>query len=241
MVRDLQSRTYLPGSVIRPQAGISTKTDSSGFAIPDSSSRICDPFPRQEYPPIPSNYHAEAIDMPQHFRVFEGFRPHFITSAIVHWMSVFSREDYFRILADSLKYCSECKGLQIHGYVIMPTYFHALFSQLEGKLSDVIRDMKKHTSKEIARKLSEDGRELWLSAMERAAGNRDGITAWQEAFHPEQVHTESFFNQKLDYIHNNPVRAGYIDDPCDWKYSSAGFYHRETESVVPITPVLWGD
>jgi REP element-mobilizing transposase RayT len=157
----------------------------------------------------------------------------------VHWIPIFSRDDYFHVLADSLTYCSEHKGLQIHGYVIMPTHFHASLFQPDGKLSDVMRDMKKHTSKEIARKLKEDGRELWLSAMERAAGNRDGVTVWQEAFHPEQIHNESFFNQKLDYIHTNPVRAGYVDDPCDWKYSSAGFYYRETESIVPITPVLW--
>ena len=50
---------------------------------------------------------------------------------------------------------------------------------------------------------------------------------------------QNFFEQKLDYLHDNPVRAGYVTDPCDWKYSSAGFYHKEVPSVVPIAPMEW--
>ena len=112
--------------------------------------------------------------MPQHFKVYDGTYPHFVTSTIVYWIPIFCRDDYFRVLADSLKYCVENKGLIVHGYVIMPNHFHAILSQVDGQLSDVIRDMKKHTAKIIADKLETDKRIIWLNAMRRASGHEGG-------------------------------------------------------------------
>ena len=107
-------------------------------------------------------------------------------------MSVFSRQDYFRVLTDSLNYCIQNKGLVVHAYVLMPNHFHLICSALAG-LSAVMRDMKKHTSKLLAQKIVEDGRHLWLTAMERAAGNTSQVRIWDEAFHPEQIYTASVF------------------------------------------------
>ena len=103
-------------------------------------------------------------------------------------------------------------------------------------MSPVIGDMKKFTSKRVAAKLEEDGRLTWLSAMKRAAGG-DGVKVWDEGFHPEQIETEPFLRQKIEYMHNNPVKAGYVVDPSDWKYSSAGYYYRDEDSIVPITRI----
>ena len=177
--------------------------------------------------------------MPQHFKIYEGVYPHLVTSTVVYWIPVFCRDDYFRLLTDSLCHCIERKGLMVHAYVIMPNHFHAVLSQTDGRLSDVIRDLKKHTSKALAAKLELDGRMTWLAAMRRAAGHEGGVRVWDEAFHPEQVHTEAFCQQKLDYMHNNPVRAGYISDPSEWKYSSAAACFRGEGSAVPITPIEW--
>jgi len=102
-----------------------------------------------------------------------------------------------------------------------------------------MRDLKKHTAKAIAEKLESDGRLTWLNAMRRTAGHEGGVRVWDEAFHPEKVHTESFFRGKLEYMHQNPVRAGYVADPCDWRYSSAAAYYRDEESIVPITGIEW--
>lgn len=177
--------------------------------------------------------------MPQRFRVHDGFYPHFVTSTIVYWIPIFCRDDYFRLLIESLRYCVEHKGLVVHGYVVMPNHFHAILSQLEGRLSDVMRDLKKHTAKAIAAKLEADGRLTWLSAMRRAAGHEGGVRVWDEAFHPEQVEKKAFCEQKLAYMHNNPVRAGFVADPCEWTYSSAALYYRGEESAVPVTGIEW--
>ena len=99
--------------------------------------------------------------------------------------------------------------------------------------------MKKHTSKLLAQKLTEDGKLLWVTAMQRAAGNTSSIRVWDEAFHPEQVYSEIFFKQKMDYIHKNPVEAGYVLHPQDWLHSSAGYYYQEREPTIPLTSVMW--
>jgi len=66
--------------------------------------------------------------MPQHYKVYDQAYPHFITSTIIHWIPVFCRDEYFRVLADSLKFCVSNKGLLVHAYVIMPNHFHAILS-----------------------------------------------------------------------------------------------------------------
>jgi len=179
------------------------------------------------------------IPLPKRFRVHEGCYPHFITSVVTYWIPVFCREDYFAILADSLTFCVEQKGLLIHGYTLMPNHHHLLCSQEEGLLPEAIRDMKGYTSRQIAQKLRQDGRETWLRAMTRKAEGAEQINVWQEEFHPEQVYSQDFFEQKLAYIHENPVRAGFVNNPADWKYSSAGFYYNDGPSPVPVTAILW--
>ena len=156
---------------------------------------------------------------------------------MLYWIPVFCRRDYFQILVDSLVYCIEHKGLLVHAYALMPNHFHLVSSQQEGRLSDTIRDLKRHTASTLLKKLDADGRQLWLRAFNRKDG--EGPKVWQDAFHPEQVHSQPFFEQKVNYIHDNPVRAGYVDNPEDWKYSSAGVYYRDTSSPVPITFIEW--
>lgn len=150
---------------------------------------------------------------------------------------MFCRDDYFQVLVDSLNFCIENKGLQVHGYVIMPNHFHAVCSQLNGKLSEVIRDIKRHTASVILEKLREESRITWLRAFEKAGDSTPKL--WDESFHPMQVHTQQFFDQKLGYMHNNPLRAGFVINPEDWKYSSAAFCYKQEESLVPVTGIEW--
>ena len=177
--------------------------------------------------------------MPQRFRIYEGIYPHFITSTVVHWIPVFCRDDYFRVLADSLNYCIEQRGLHVHAYVIMPNHFHMICSQDAGDISGVVRDIKRFTSHSLTQMLERDGRTIWLRAMKNAAESTFQAKLWDEAFHPEQLHSRAFYDQKLNYIHNNPVRAGYVDNPLAWRYSSAGYYLEDAESLIRTEPVEW--
>ncbi len=73
--------------------------------------------------------------------------PHFITCTVVDWIDVFTKKVYKDIVIASLDYCIKEKGMILYGYVIMSNHIHLMIQSKEGKLSDLIRDFKKITSK----------------------------------------------------------------------------------------------
>lgn len=174
-----------------------------------------------------------------HWKVFNGFCTYFVTTTIVQWQNVFLDQDICRVLIDNLKYAVLNNGLEINGYVIMPNHFHAiLFAASDGNLSDIMRDMKRITSRQITSNLEARSRNDLLSIFSRAAqrdrrGNRYQV--WQEGFHSIVVESSWFFLQKLNYIHQNPVRKGLVTHPEDWPYSSARNYILQDHSVLPVS------
>ena len=57
---------------------------------------------------------------------------------------------------------------------------------------------------------------------------------WQEGYHPQLIQSEKMLRQKIEYIHYNPVRRGYVDEPENWVYSSARNYLKDDHSVLAI-------
>src|SRR5437773_3330153 len=74
---------------------------------------------------------------------------HFISFAVVEWVDVFTRKQYRDILVESIKYCQENKGLLVHAWCIMSNHVHLIASAVNEDLSDILRDLKKYTSKQI--------------------------------------------------------------------------------------------
>jgi REP element-mobilizing transposase RayT len=91
-----------------------------------------------------------------------------------------------------------------------------------------MRDFKRFTSRTIHDRLKEDGRSTILDWLERgtekARRDRDELGLWQSGFHPQAITTHHFFAQKLNYLHDNPVRKGLVLRADDWWYSSAANY-----------------
>jgi REP element-mobilizing transposase RayT len=124
----------------------------------------------------------------------------------------------------------------------MPNHAHYIFSAEVGKsLSDIMRDFNTHTSRELTRLLKREGNDDLLRVFRNAArfdGRGNSFKVWQEGFHPIALLTEPFFLQKLNYLHENPVRKGYVEKPEEWKYSSARNYFLNDHSVIKIESVL---
>ncbi len=81
---------------------------------------------------------------------------HFVTFSVVGWIDVFSREIYKEIFVNSLKYCQESKGLTLHAWVIMTNHVHLILSTNTNKIEDIVRDLKKYTSKQIIKAIQEN-------------------------------------------------------------------------------------
>ena len=159
--------------------------------------------------------------MRSRYRVNEPRFAHFITSSIVEWIPIFSSSGCCDILVESLRFCREHKALQLHAWVILPTHLHAIVSAPD--LSGVIADFKKFTARRILERLDEKRCDWLLNQLSyyRAAHKATTHQVWQEGFHTQAMLSDEMMLQKLDYLHHNPVRAGFVTAPEHWRYSSA--------------------
>ncbi|MGK7389529.1 MAG: REP-associated tyrosine transposase [Candidatus Cyclobacteriaceae bacterium M2_1C_046] len=170
------------------------------------------------------------------WKIHQEIEVYFTTSTIVEWLPIFVEEEFLKILTNSLTFCVENKGLKIHGYVIMLNHIH-LLSSADGNVSDIMRDFKAFTSHEIVKLLKRNRGSIPLQVFKQAARLDDkclNYKVWQTGFHPIGIETEKFYNQKLNYIHQNPVRKSLVAKPEYWFYSSAGFYSGYGEGILKI-------
>jgi len=166
---------------------------------------------------------------------------YFISFATVYWIDVFTREEYFGSIVESLDYCRKNKGMEIYGYCIMPSHVHLIFRSENGDPSSLIRDFKGFTSRKMLKVIEEnpqESRKEWMLWMFERAGKKNSNVKfrqfWQQNNKPIEIWSFKVFEQKLNYIHNNPLETGFVTNPVDWKYSSARNYGDNDQTVLEI-------
>ena len=157
--------------------------------------------------------------------------PYFITCTVVQWVDVFTRSIYANVLIESLKYCQQHKGLEVYGYVIMSSHIHLIVRHEGAQLDKIIGHFKSFTAKEILKLIEssqEESRKKWLLHLFAYAARFHQQHAqymfWQYTKHPVELSSPEIFQQKLDYIHQNPLAAGYVTEAEKWYYSSANLF-----------------
>lgn len=184
--------------------------------------------------------------MSQRYKVIESRTPTFVTLTIIDWVDVFTRPVYFKILDDSLNYCITHKGLVVHAYVYMSSHIHMVISSADHDLENIIRDFKKHTSKEIIKAIQEypESRREWLLNKFSFAASRisKGVNykVWKDGFHPVILDNRLKIEQRINYIHYNPVASELVYHERDWKNSSYSAYESGNTEIpyVKVDP-LW--
>lgn len=147
---------------------------------------------------------------------------HFVTFTVHQWADVFTRPAYVDVLLESLSYCQKEKGLEIFSWVVMSNHCHLIVRAKNENLSDVIRDFKKFTSKNIYKAIEANPHESRKDWLLKVLSFEDRIWFWEEGYHGEEIYTQEFFDSKIDYIHQNPVRAGIVEKEEEYLNSSAG-------------------
>lgn len=164
------------------------------------------------------------------YKIRDQSATHFLTFTIMGWIDIFSRQVYKDILLDCLNHCRKYKGLKIGAYVIMTNHVHFIWQASNNNLSGIIRDFKSFSSKQMisAVQREKESRKDWLIYMFDFYANRTNnnkfFKVWTGNNHPEEIHSQSFMMTKLNYIHNNPVKAGIVAEPSHYLYSSAANY-----------------
>ena len=163
--------------------------------------------------------------------------PHFLTFTICGWIDLFTRKIYKDIIVDSLKYCRKNKGLELNAFVIMSNHVHLIARAQDGyTLSDIIRDFKAHTHRQMIKVIESDveSRRHWILHQLKYYASRhsrnENYQIWIHDSHPEELMSMEMAFTKLKYIHENPVRAGIVFEPVNYIYSSASNY--ETNSGI---------
>ena len=153
---------------------------------------------------------------------------YFVSFAVQNWIDALTRNDYKNIIVDSLAYCQKYKGLNIYAWVIMTNHVHLVISS-EGKytLSEIMRDFKRHTSKSIIQSIKTNPTESRKDWLLEQFNLEKGWRFWRGDNKPIELWSNQVIDQKINYIHMNPVEDGLVFRPEDYMYSSAIDYAGE--------------
>lgn len=171
------------------------------------------------------------------YKVYDQNQPHFLTSAIVNWIPLFTDPDQVNILIESLQFLHDEERLRLHGYVIMENHFHLVATSPNFERD--VGSLKSYTAKgflrllEMKRHRSRLDEFRWRKLRHKV---RQRYQIWNEGYHPKQIASHQMLNDTLNYIHLNPVKRGYVDDPSHWRYSSFRNY-QGLEGILPIEEI----
>lgn len=171
------------------------------------------------------------------YKITQEETPHFITLTVLHWIPVFTRPETVDILFNSLRFLMK-EELKIYAYVILENHLHLLLQS--PQLTRDIARLKSFTARQLISYLSEHHVTIILEQLafyKKAHKGDRAYQFWQEGVHPELISSEKMMLQKIEYIHNNPVKRGYVDKPEHWRYSSARDYSGEA-GLLPVCQ-LW--
>ncbi len=178
--------------------------------------------------------------MSDKYKIYDNDKAYFVTLTAVGWIDVFTRVNHKLKIAESLKYCQKHKGLTIFGWCLMSNHLH-MIARADGKfsLSEILRDFKKFTAKAIIKQIEEEpeSRREWILEIFKSKGKNlkriKNYKFWQDGNQAKIIVSNDFFFEKLEYIHNNPVKELIVEKPEDYWFSSARNY-AELDSLLEI-------
>ena len=159
------------------------------------------------------------------YKFHEAEYPYFFTCTIVGWLPVFTRPECVRVIFDSWKFLQDNGRMTLFAYVVLENHLHGI--GISEDMSKQLGHFKSFTARRILDHLQARRERGILEqlAQEKLTHKTDrNFQFWQEGSHPQQITTSEMMDQKIEYIHNNPVERGYVEVPTHWLYSSARNY-----------------
>ena len=179
--------------------------------------------------------------MPIYHRFFEAGHLQFITTSTYRRVAVFSEAEYCPFFVDALRDVRAKFRFRLAGWVLMPEHFHLLLQPLSAETTwEIVKDIKQRSAHAVLQRLH--ARSEVAACRSRLRSFRLPPTVhdhahyrlWQRRFVPFNVYTEKKFREKLEYMHNNPVKRGLVASPGDWPWSSWRFYYLGDTSLLEM-------
>ena len=162
------------------------------------------------------------------YKIFEPTHPHFVTCTIVHWLPIFTRKESVNIVLDCLKFLQKQDNVKLYAYVILENHLHMVLSS--DDLQKSMASFKKFTAVELLKLLYQVNATTLLDQLsfyKKAHRQEKTFQIWEEGYQPKLMQNDMILKSKIEYIHQNPVKRGYVDEVIHWRYSSARDYHGE--------------
>ena len=163
------------------------------------------------------------------YKIYEPTHPHFVTCTILHWLPIFTRKESVQIIIDSLKFLQEKDNLKLYAYVILENHLHMVLQS--NDLAKTMESFKKYTANQLLKLLKEENVKTLLEQLKfykKAHKTDKEYQIWEEGYQPKLMQTDSIMMSKIKYIHENPVKRGYVDNAKHWRYSSAKDYEGDS-------------
>jgi len=184
--------------------------------------------------------------MGRKYQIRDSEKLYFVTFTVVDWIEIFNHDEYREVFVESVKYCQAKKGLEVYAWCIMTNHIHMIISSSgEMLLPEIIRDLKSYTSRAIRKMLEKsltDSRKNRILAAFKETGKKNkrnyDFQLWQQHSHPIELSSNEMMDQRLDYVHYNPVKAGFVDSPEDWLWSSAMDYYGVGRGKLDLLYIL---
>ncbi|MDD3592574.1 MAG: transposase [Sulfurovum sp.] len=168
------------------------------------------------------------------YKIYETTHTHFFTCTILNWLPVFTRQESVDIILQSLRYLQSQENLKLYAYVILENHIHLIANS--DDIAKSMRHFKSYTAKEILKLLQKENAVTLLEQFafyKKAHKTTAEYQVWQEGTQPKLIQTDAMMINKINYIHQNPVKRGYVDEAKHWRYSSARDYEG-SEGLIGI-------
>jgi len=159
------------------------------------------------------------------YKIHESTYPYFVTCTILHWLPLFTRKESVQIVIDCLKFLQEKDNLKLYAYVILENHLHMIVQSDDVEKS--MKAFKQYTAKKLLDLLKKENVKTILDQLKfykKAHHKATEYQVWEEGYQPKLIQTDAMMISKVNYIHQNPVKRGYVDEAVHWRYSSAKDY-----------------
>jgi REP element-mobilizing transposase RayT len=170
---------------------------------------------------------------------YDSTHLYFITASIIGWKHLFIQDDYAMIPLHSFAWLQQRKRILLFAFVIMPSHLHVILKPESHPVGEILQQIGSFTAHEILKKLREQNQTELLHMFEKEKRDqRHEHSIWQD-IQAKNIYSMDFLQQKLEYIHQNPVSKDWklAEDRADYPYSSAGYYDYGRKPIIEVTNI----
>jgi putative transposase len=182
--------------------------------------------------------------MPHRKRHYDPGQLQFITASVYRRAPLFLSDRFRRNFVETLAAVRQETKFLLIGWVLMPDHFHLLLKPEPVESTPLIlKTLKEETATHILKILREHQQYPWCRKMlarlrlPPTVHDESHYQLWQRRSYPFNVYSEKKRLEKLDYMHNNPVKRGLVSLPGDWAWSSWRFYYLQDTSLLAMDRV----